>query len=90
MLTNRGEASSTLSLRHATHAVILREMSGSFRSPNASRRAMAEDEAGTSGTLIVFEHGVESVILGHGAGVGERKKVDSGFCRGIPWGSAAP
>lgn len=68
--TNRGQASSTFSLRHATHAVILREMSGSFRSPNASRRAMADDEAGPSEALIVLDHGVESVICSHCAGDG--------------------
>lgn len=31
----------TFCFRHATQAVILREMSGGFRSPKESRRAMA-------------------------------------------------
>lgn len=34
----------TLSLRQATHAVILRVMSGGFLSPKDSRRALAADD----------------------------------------------
>ena len=37
----------TLALRHATHAVIFRVISGSFLSPNDSRRAAAADGGGT-------------------------------------------
>lgn len=34
----------TLSLRHATHAVILRVILGGFLSPNDSRRALTADD----------------------------------------------
>lgn len=74
MVTSKGQALSTFSLRQATHAVILREMAGSFRSPKASRRAMADDATRPSEVFIVLGHGVESAFCSHCAVVGNEGK----------------
>ena len=46
----------TFCFRHATQAVILREMSGGFRSPKESRRAMAASGEDLVTSMAISDH----------------------------------
>lgn len=52
----------TFCLRHATHAVILRVMSGGFRSPNDSRKALTAGGEGSDISISSIMQGVNRRI----------------------------